>query len=405
MKKGLRGLLMLMFVTLFAIPVMAENSMSKGDVEWDDGIIKFKSEDGNFTTRFDVRLFINAGYFIEDSTLLSSGTHLRKARFAMKTRVWDNWNIEWDINVAEGAVEPKDMFISYIGLNNSHIKMGHFKMPLGLDELTTSRYQTFIERSYPAGAFEVDRRVAFEYSRWGTHFNLRTAVFAQTMDAVKNKTIDETGGGYVARLVAAPIRTKNTVLHLGGAYVWENPDNDADMVEYQSEPETKLGDVEILQIKVPFVADVTKIGLESAFVYKSLTFQAEYIQVNVNRLAAYTDAVFSGGYAQASWIVTGETRPWDETQGEFDHFVPNSNKIGAWEVAARFSHLDLSDTDAGLLGGMANNITLGVNWYPNPNIKFMLNYTMVDNSENATGDIKVGNYDFSVLHGMLVAYF
>ena len=60
-------------------------------------------------------------------------------------------------------------------------------MPLGLNELTSSRYQTFIERAYVSSAFETDRRTGIEYSRWANTWNLRAAVYGQTMDVEKNK--------------------------------------------------------------------------------------------------------------------------------------------------------------------------------------------------------------------------
>lgn len=404
--KNVMKLISLSFLILSLIAItFGQSQKSKGDVEWDNGIIKFKSEDGMFKTRFDIRFFINGGYFFEGENELSTGTHLRKARFAVKTQLWEVWNVEWDIDVADGAPEPKDMFVRYDGLNNSHIKVGHFKMPLGLNELTTSRYQTFVERAYPMLAFEVDRRVGLEYSRWGDRYNIRTAVFAQGMDDKKNKTIDETGGGFAARGVFAPIKTDDMLLHTGLAYAWENPDNNADCVEFKSEPETKIGDTEIFDTGNIFDVDfVHKIGLEGAFEYKNFSIQSEYIQANVMRFEGIEDATFSGGYIFGSWIITGETRPWDNTQGEFGQIIPKSNKLGAWELALRYSNINLTDEDAAILGGKGNNFTLGLNWYANPNIKWMLNYTLVNTSKNATGEGFVGDDSFSVLHAMLIAF-
>jgi len=344
---------------------------------------------------------------------MSNGTHLRKARFAMKTKLWDVWHAEWDIDIAEGVVETKDMYISYRGFNNTHIKLGHFKMPLGLNELTSSRYQTFIERAYVSSAFETDRRTGIEYSTWGNKFNLRASVYGQTMDVEKNKTEDETGVGVAGRFVYAPVRTKDIAIHVGLAGVYQIPDDDNNVIEIKSEAETKIGDVEILDTGSIFDVDYfTKFGLEGAAAYKNFNIQSEYIRTDVMRSGINPitdtpnkDAFFDGGYVFASWVITGEQRPWDETQGEFGQVVPADNKRGAWEVAARFSHLNLSDTKARILGGMANNYTLGLNWYPNPNIRFMVNYTMVDNSEHATGDGFIGNDDFQVLHALAMIYF
>jgi len=242
------------------------------------------------------------------------------------------------------------------------------------------------------------------------------------MDIAKNKTVDETGVGVASRFAYAPVRTEDLVLHTGLAGVYQIPDNDSKMIEVQSEPETKIGDEEILATGNIFDVDFfTKIGLEGAAAYKNFNVQSEYIRMDVMRSGTYSytdpntevvtehknkNAMLDGGYVFASWIITGEKRPWDETQGEFGQVIPASNKLGAWEVAVRYSHLNLLDTNANVYGGMANNITLGVNWYANPNVRFMLNYTMVDNSAAATGATDgIGNDDFSILHALAMIYF
>jgi phosphate-selective porin OprO/OprP len=49
--------------------------------------------------------------------------------------------------------------------------------------------------------------------------------------------------------------------------------------------------------------------------------------------------------------------------------------FGAWEVVARYSTTDLSD--AAIAGGEERNVTLGLNWYPAPSLRFMLDYVHV----------------------------
>ena len=47
-------------------------------------------------------------------------------------------------------------------------------------------------------------------------------------------------------------------------------------------------------------------------------------------------------------------------------------KAGAFEIAGRYSYLDLDS--AGINGGVLHDWTLGLNWYTNRNSRVMLNY-------------------------------
>ena len=84
-------------------------------------------------------------------------------------------------------------------------------------------------------------------------------------------------------------------------------------------------------------------------------------------------------------------------EGEFGRLHPRG-KRGAVELAVRYSTLDLNDLDENVSGGKGDNVTIGVNWYANSNVRLMTNYALVKNDPHATGngDVK-GDDDFSVL--------
>src|ERR1700749_884762 len=57
--------------------------------------------------------------------------------------------------------------------------------------------------------------------------------------------------------------------------------------------------------------------------------------------------------------------------------VTNYGGWGAWEIATRYSVIDLNDqlgTSNGVAGGKQTVYTAGLNWYVNRNIRFMFNY-------------------------------
>lgn len=390
--------------------------IQEGYSDWEHGILFWRSKDDAFYGRFDVRGFMNGAYFFpgedrlgnSNEDLLSNGTHLRKGRLAIKMQLWHDWRVEWDIDMAEGVVEIKDMYMARM-LDKSYLKFGNFKVPFGLEILTSSRYIPFSERSYNGLAFKMGRRFGLEYGKWGDWWNVRADVFGQGFDIQKNKQVDETGGGVAARFAAIPLVTKDIILHLGVSGAWERPDNNQWIVDYNAEPETKIGDGEILDTDlIKNTSHTYRFGFEGAAVYKGFHFQSEFQMTQVNRfenVAGAKDASFYGGYAYLLYTLSGESRPWDKTQGEFGQLIPDNPDVGAWEVGARFSHLSLTDADAGIFGGKANNYTAAVNWYPNSNIVFQTNYTYVANSDNATGNGFVGGDTFSYLQFMAKFFF
>jgi len=402
--KTLKILFLSLVLTGLAV---GQTSMSDSSGWTDDGKFIIKSSDGQFKLRFDIRMYVDGAYFMDDTAeKLSNGTHLRKARFAAKTQLWGNWNAEWDMDIAEYVVEIKDMWLSYNGWEKAMFKMGHYKVPFGLEILTSSRLIAFPERAYNALAFKLGRRTSLGYTQWGNKWHFSTALFAQGMDDDKDQNTEETGNGVAARFVIAPIMKDNFLIHLGGAFARHNPIDDKGVIDFNAEPETKIGDIEIVDTDNIFnVKTITQTGLEGALRLRNVSLQGEFMQTALTREGGYKDASFLGGYGFISWFVTGETRPWVVNEGEFGQVLPKNEKWGAFEVLARFSHLNLSDETAMIYGGKANNITLGVNWYVNPNIRFYLNYAMVDNSPNATGGGVPSNYDFSYVQFRTLVFF
>ena len=94
---------------------------------------------------------------------------------------------------------------------------------------------------------------------------------------------------------------------------------------------------------------------------------------------------FSGWYAFLTYSLTGEQHPYDPATASFRNLRP-ANPLGtpggwgAWEVAARYSVVDLdylpfsTAATGGIAGGKQDVWTVGLNWYPNNIIKFQLNY-------------------------------
>ena len=138
--------------------------------------------------------------------------------------------------------------------------------------------------------------------------------------------------------------------------------------------------------------EVDLYGAELAWVHGPLSVQAEYLLTHIDNGVLVPSAVALGNvdlhgyYVFASYFLTGEIRPYDTSVAAFGRVKPYENfwfvqtadgnclGRGAWELAARFSNVDLD----GANGGNMDQVTLGVNWYWNPNMRWMFNYIWTD---------------------------
>jgi phosphate-selective porin OprO/OprP len=62
---------------------------------------------------------------------------------------------------------------------------------------------------------------------------------------------------------------------------------------------------------------------------------------------------------------------------------------GAWQVGARYNVLDLNDQ--GINGGVLQNVTIGLNWFFNPNTKWQFNYIATHRDVSQTAAFSNGS--------------
>jgi phosphate-selective porin OprO/OprP len=144
---------------------------------------------------------------------------------------------------------------------------------------------------------------------------------------------------------------------------------------------------------------------ELAIQWGSLLIQGEYCMCWMENAAvnqggrALNNVFFNGGYLEALYFLTGENRPYLREAGVFGRTTPNQNGWlvkgagfgrGAWQVGARYDFMDLNS--GGINGGQLQDMTLGLNWFINPNARFQLNYvlTHVNNTAAITGPVPAG---------------
>jgi len=324
---------------------------------------------------FGGRIQADYAFYKDDPGLdMGDGGEFRRARLFAKGKIGDfHYKAQYDF--AGNGVAIKDLYIKYTGLPVS-IKVGNFKEPFSLEELTSSKYITFMERAMP-NAFAPSRHIGASVSGHGDFWSASVGTFAGSASGTTSgvdSNFDLTG-----RITAAPLHEKGRVIHLGAGINYGLP-NSTRTLRFRERPESHVTHKRLVNTgNITNIDSVLKYGLEGAVVWGPASIQGEYVRTNVNfQNGAANEPNFDGFYVFASWFLTGESRPYSVKKGSFGRVHPNQNfqlgadGWGAWEVAARFSQLDLEDT--GIAGGKEQNITVGLNWYPHPHLRWMFNW-------------------------------
>ncbi len=400
----------------------------------EDGILVFESDDSAFKWWVDARVYLDVASYYDDGPLydpdsddygdyedfyekqdsLTGGFILRRARFALKSQLWHDWYGEVDFDFAEEATAVKDAYISYKGIFGStgHVRVGNFRQPNGLEESTTSRNLRFMERSQGTEPFVVGRRMGLEIAKWDPKYRVAVSAFGADVDDFVKEANEQIN--FAARINWAPISNDESTLLIGASGTLQKPtfvgepnedgDREVSKVKFNTRPESNVSDTKFVYAKLKDVDKYSVFGGELAYVNKRFMFQGEYMGTSISRYASgdvddnRQSISYNGGYAFVSFFLTDDMHSYDYKDAEFARVAPKS-KGGAWEVAVRYSTVDLNDTDAEEEHGGSTSFTLGVNYYPNPNVRLMLNYGIIDNDEFATGtdDQYMGDYDFSYL--------
>jgi len=387
---------------------------TNGKVSTKKGILELQSANGDFKYKLDARLYLDAAIYNEDEDVidLQSGSEVRRMRFAIKATLWKDFLAEIDFDFAGNEVDIKDAWMGYAGFNNMLIKVGQFRSPFSLEEVTSSRYVSFIERGLP-NVFPTGRLLGLGLSKWGRNWQVATGIFGQEAGAVDEKEGENSDEGYsfVSRFSIAPIYKGNNVVHIGSSFAYKTTDAFTEKMRFRGYDESKISKIKFLSTgKVKDVDHLTMLGLESVIQFGSFHLQAEYIKANVTRLAdsGKPDFTMKGGYIFGSFFITGDSMPYYADQGEFGRVIPKK-KSGAIELLARYSWVDLNDLESKIEGGEGKNFTLGISWYINPNYKVMLNYIKVDHDKyaDADGDFEVpeDGFDYSVIAVRLLVAF
>ncbi len=313
------------------------------------------------------------------------------------------YRMQIDFNTPDSG-EMKDMYLGFKELPIlGTVLFGNQKRPIGLDHLNSSRFNIFIERPLVVEAFNEDARrlgiVAYNHTE-DLLYNWRYGLFALENPARDGKVIGDSmqlSGN--ARLASSPWYDESSggrhYFHWAISVMVAKPDGDVNPADtnanggrFRTRAELR-SDSRWLDTGAIAGADwYETLGLEAILNIGPLQVVGEY-QSNWMQRDSFTAGTgpnlrFHGGYVYVAYMLTGEHVPLIRKSGTIDRVRPFANFFvvntcdngvrrgcGAWQVAMRYSYLDLSDND--IRGGVESNTALGLVWYFNANASLQLN--------------------------------
>lgn len=341
---------------------------------------------------------LDAGYYLQDDTSkatlgdIGDALGFRRARLAATGKVAEDVSFIMEFDAAQAQARFVDVWMQLDDTPIGRIRLGRFRQPFGMDELTSVRELAFLERSltFALAPFR-QTGVQIADTAFGERTTWAVSGYRYVSDNFGNVFSDSGGYGFAARITGLLLDEGDEgLIHVGADYSRNTPGLGTVRFATQNEffgGENPLGGPAGLSpstlISVPLFVDtgdlpanhVDLFDVELGAAFGAVAVQAEARLARADLGA--TAETFPGGYVQARWVLTGERIPYVKSGGVFGRVQPahalGAGGPGAIELAARLSYLDLNGNTT-MPGRSVTASTIGVSWYLNARTKLQFNW-------------------------------
>jgi len=370
-----------MIALLLAPLLLAPQARETRDWDWrlTDRGVEFSPLEG-VDLRLGGRIHYDIAQFDPDQTPIADESGYRRLRWRFSGNLPENLSFYVERDVGGTTIGWKDAWLRYRAFDGLEITAGNQVAPFSLDAVTASDDTLFLERALPTAlAAGLYRGVAAR--GYGEHWTSSIGYFGNPLDSQPKKR--SSGHGVVARTTVAPIVDDDRLVHLGASVEYRDVDFGS-RYRIRPRPEVRITDVRLIDTRnINDVQRTTTYGLEAAATLGPFSAQAEYIQSALDRQSI--DVRFAGWYAQAAYVLTGQHHAYNDRLGRLRP-IETESRWGALEAGVRWSNLSLQDKN--LFGGEESDLTLGLNWYVNANVKVMTNYIFIHADPNQFGIVE-----------------
>jgi phosphate-selective porin OprO/OprP len=367
-------------------------------IRWQNAFIVERVDDPRYQFLFGGRVQNDWGVYGPDSDLEDSfggdgtGTKFRRARIYFQGQFFRLGFFKAEYEFSDNDDNGTQFTDVYAGVSLPDIgllRVGHFKEPFSLQFLNSSNFNSFNERA-GLQAFSPERNTGIMLN--GNLFR-RDSSYAISI----SRRTDSVGDGFsnksdyhvTTRLTHVPWfeDAGKQLLHVEFGYSHQFADKN-EGTRYKAAAANTFSPTLVDTSDIE-ATDVDLFNLGFALVERSLSLQSE-VTMSVVHGGISEDPIFWGAYAQLSWWITGENRTYLRGRGVFSRVVPKNrfdpkrDAYGAFEVAARYSWLDLSNHS--IRGGWLSEWTLAFNWVLFSNLRISNNYVLSQTGDRPTAE-------------------
>jgi len=306
----------------------------------------------------------------ENADMEWSASELRRARLGVSGNVGDNvkYKIEFNTN-SSSEINAEDAYIQWAPTGGKwNIKVGQYKTANSLDELTSSRFISTLERSAFTDAFEFNRRVGVSVNGSGENYTFSAGVFGDNLEV---GATDE-GKAAAARFTYTPYKSGNDVVHLGASWRYREIGDTQSDLRYRQRTSSHIPS---RIISTGRIADSDNfVGAEAAGIFGDAWAAGEYGVITADcTITCADDPSFGGGYVEAGYFFGGRRtyKGGKFNRPKVDNPVSDGG-MGAVALVARYDTLDL--TDSSVDGGDIDAFVLGADWYATKYTRVGINY-------------------------------
>lgn len=391
-------------------------------VKVDSKGLQAESADKKYSFKLGGRIHADAAYSNNDALVArgtstpnesNDGTYIRRARMRFEGKFDKDWIFRTEADFADDAVNMKDIFIEYRGWNWGDITVGQQKQNFSRELQESSNDLMFMERSLMdvLNTNTVDRAIGLNFQSKGKSligdkdaWVTKLGIYGNSIKPPRTTGTEvanagDEGWAVNSRVIYNPILEKDKLIHLGVAGNYRTLDDNRDLAEsrrlsysYKTTANNNTNLTVLDTGNIGRADNLKMLGLEAAGMYGPFSVGGEFTQTWIGRVDGADDVVFNGWYGEAAWSITGESRSYKE--GNFGYLKPK-NKFslkngtwGAWELATRWSEVNLNDSD--VRGGIMSQLTVALNWYINENVRFMADYNRNFNFVNPAATTRDG---------------